>query len=48
MPRRTITITDETWRNLNTMKYALLCDTVDDLLRKLILNYQIKTKKEIK
>ena len=45
--RRTITVEDKTWRSLNTMKYSIGCDTVDDLITKLILSYNLK-QKEVK
>jgi hypothetical protein len=44
---KTINVEDSTWRNLNTMKYALCCDSLDSLINKLILSYSIN-KKEVK
>lgn len=37
---KTITLQDETWKEINLIKYALGCDTIDDVINKLILNYQ--------
>jgi predicted CopG family antitoxin len=43
---KTITIQEETWKNLNLMKYTLGTDTLDELIIKLILNYKGDMKNE--
>ncbi len=45
---KTITVSDETWLSINTMKYAIGCVTIDDLLNRLILNYQVQQRREEK
>ena len=43
---KTLTLQDETWKDLNLMKYAIGVETLDDLITKLILNYKTQLKKE--
>lgn len=37
---KTITVKEDTWKNLHLMKYALSVDTIGDVLNKLILSYK--------
>ena len=43
---KTLTLQDETWKELNVMKYAMGVETLDDLITKLILNYKTQLEKE--
>lgn len=44
---KTLTIKEKTWKNLNIMKYTLGVETLDELITKLIFNYEPKSKKII-
>jgi len=38
--KTTVTLEQETLRNLNLIKYSMALDTLDDVINKLILNYK--------
>lgn len=44
--KTTITVEEETAKNLNLIKYAMGLDTLDKVIIKLLLNYKINQKQK--
>jgi len=43
---KTITLDDSTWKSLTMMKYAMGVASLDDVINTLLINYEIKKRKE--
>jgi hypothetical protein len=44
--KTTVSLEQETLRNLNLIKYSMASDTLDDVINKLILNYKTQVEVE--
>ena len=45
---KTLTVKEETWKNLHLMKYAMALDTIDEVIIRLIQSYKADFNKDTK